>query len=378
MPEKTAAPIPIYQKIESALQHLDPNDRDFWVLMAFAIKSELGDNGFDLWAKWGKDRHPRPEPEVIATWKSAKAGGKIGIGTLFYHAKNAGWVPPTPEKEKKPSPEELKRRKEAAAALVAKAKAEEDAKHAQAAQLAQKLWNAATPTQSHPYLERKGIKSHGLRLGAREYVTPGTGEIRRMPCLFIPILDYASKLWSLQIIITTRRVERKLYLKGGAKHGHFFCIGNGPLEHQGRKVFVLGEGYATCASIHECTGHQVLVCFDASNLLAVAQQVRQRNPNAIILLGADNDLWNHKPDGTPCNPGIEAATKVAGNVGGIVAIPPFTLADAHGMGEDGFPIGPKDFNDLHQIANGAELVSTIFAEALLRLALSNQDARYGK
>ena len=59
------------ERVRSALQFIDPHNRDAWVKMAFAIKSEFGDDGFDLWDDWGS-AHPRPASEVKATWKSAK------------------------------------------------------------------------------------------------------------------------------------------------------------------------------------------------------------------------------------------------------------------------------------------------------------------
>jgi putative DNA primase/helicase len=56
----------------------------------------------------------------------------------------------------------------------------------------------------------------------------------------------------------------KDYLSGGERQGVFHVIGT-PLEVDGRKVFIIAEGYATAASIHECTGHAVLVAFDTGD-----------------------------------------------------------------------------------------------------------------
>ncbi|MET4489457.1 PriCT-2 domain-containing protein [Bradyrhizobium sp. LA7.1] len=347
------------ERVRSALVYLDPHDRLTWVEAAFAVRDGLGDAGFDIWCEWGS-AHQRPASEVKATWKSAKprASG-IGIGTLFFRAKALGWKDDS--KYEKPSAEVIAKRKAAAAERAAQYAAEEAAEQAAAAERAQALWDAAAPADTHPYLERKGVQAHGLRVGNWEYTDAGTGEVYQIPnCLLIPMRDRTRKLWSLQCIEPDAKRDKR-YLKGGAKRGNFFPIGGKPIEHEGRKVFVLGEGYATCASVHECTGHMVLVCFDASNLLAVAQQVRERDQNAIILFAADNDQWNRKPDGTPHNPGVEAATKAAKEVNGILAIPPFTSADAFGTDEKGNPIGPKDFNDWHGINGGQSLAEVIDA-----------------
>ena len=350
------------ERVRSALQFIDPHNRDAWVKMAFAIKSEFGDDGFDLWDDWGS-AHPRPASEVKATWKSAKPGGRIGLGTLFYDAKAAGWKDDS--KYEKPSAQVIEQRKAAAAARAAQYEAEEAAEQAKAAALAKRLWDEAEPCTTHPYLERKGVKSHGLKYGPFEVerTDPDSGEVftQRMQALLVPMYDRQRELWSLQAI-SAKPGGKKLLLKGSRKAGNFFPIGK-PLEHEGRKVFILAEGYATSASLHESTGHMTLMCVDASGLLTIAKQVRERDPNAIILLAADNDIWKRKADGTPYNPGLEAATKAATEVGGIVCAPPFCEADAWGNDEKGNPTGPKDWNDWHGI-NGAGSVAELIDAAL--------------
>ena len=41
-------------RIEDALQFIDPSDRDTWLKMGMAIKSELGDSGFEIWERWSE------------------------------------------------------------------------------------------------------------------------------------------------------------------------------------------------------------------------------------------------------------------------------------------------------------------------------------
>ena len=83
----------------------------------------------------------------------------------------------------------------------------------------------------------------------------------------------------------------------------------------------------------------VLVCFDKSGLMPVARSLRERQPDALIVIAADNDTH------TEGNPGLTAARKVAEEVGGLVAVPP-----------------PGDFNDL-QLAEGLESVASHILEA---------------
>lgn len=336
------------ERVRSALQFLDPNNRDVWVKMAFAIKSEMGDEGFDIWADWGS-AHTRPAGEVKSTWKSAKSSGKIGLGSLIYDAKQAGWKDDT--KYEKPSPEVIAQREAKAAARRAQEEAEEAQQQEAAANLSLSLWNESEACTTHDYLTRKGVQSHGLRYGPFEFerTDPESGEVttKRMKALLVPLYDRQKKLWSLQAI-SQKAGGPKLLLAGSKKSGNFFPFGK-PLEVNGRRVFILGEGYATCASIYEDTGHMVLMCVDASNLVNVATSIRERDANAIIIIAGDNDIWNRKADGTPHNPGRVAAEKAAKAVDGIVALPPFTEADATGADGKGNPTGPKDFNDLYAL-----------------------------
>lgn len=346
-------------RVRSALAFLDPHNRKTWVAMAFAVREGLGDDGFDIWSEWGA-QHKRPAGEVKSTWKSAtpRAGG-IGIGTLFYDAKNAGWK--DDDKYPKPTKAEIAKREAAAAARRAQLEAEEAAEQEAAAKLAQELWSEAEDCADHPYLTRKAVKSYGLKYGPYEVerTDDQTGEITkvRMKALLVPLYDRKRKLWSLQAI-SAKAGGKKLILADSKKSGNFFPVGTKPLERDGRKVFVLGEGYATCATLHEATGHMVLMCVDTSGLLPVAQALRERDPNAIILLAADNDQWNANG-----NPGVEAATKAAAAVDGLVAIPPFEPSDAWGKDDKGRPTGPTDWNDFAGM-NDLQMVAGLIEKAL--------------
>lgn len=242
--------------------------------------------------------------------------------------------------------------------------AAEAQRQADAAAVANRLWNDAEPTEYHPYLERKGVKSHGLRIGNWEFADNDTGEIRifRTDALLVPLTDRTRNIHSLQAIFPVKCLSNgtrdKDYLAGGAKLSMFHVIGK-PVDHDGRRVFVICEGYATAASVHETTGHCALVVFDTANILPVSQSIRERQPDAIIVFAADNDLGITKPVN---NPGIHFATAAAKLVDGLVAVPPFELIDGD-YNEEGKWEGPTDFNDLHQL-RGAGAVVQVF-DALL-------------
>lgn len=334
-----------------------------WVRQAMAIKSEFGEDGFDIWDDWGSQAKAHNASDARSVWRSVKTSGKITIASLFWDAKKDGWKDDSAYK--KPSSEEVAKRRALREQRDAEAAAQEAAMHEAVAQKAQDLWDAAKPCDDHPYLARKGVKSHGLRYGLFEVerLDEETGELTtvQMQALLVPLRDRSRRIWSLQAI-SAKAGGPKLLLKGGRKSGNFFAIG-APKTVRGRRVFVLAEGYATGASVHEATGHMVIVCIDAGNLRNVAAQLRERDAEAIIVVAADNDLWGRRADGTPYNPGMDAATRVAGEVGCVVVAPPFCDADATGQDEKGRVTGPKDWNDWHGI-NGPESIAELFAAAL--------------
>lgn len=324
-----------HERVRSAISHLNPNDREVWVRAGTCVKSEFGEAGFDLWDAWGSQAESHKASSAKSVWKSIKSAGKLTIGSLFYDAKQAGWKDDTAYK--KPTKEQIDARNAAAAARREQAEAEEAVLREAAALRARALWDAAAPATDHPYLTKKGVQAHGLRVGTWERIDADTGEVYTVTNngLLLPLRDLKGKLWSLQCI-EPEAGGKKLYLAGGKKQGSLHTIGSNPLQHYGSDIFVLGEGYATCASVHESTGHMVLVCFDTSNLLAVAKALRQVVPEALILFAADND--SH----TDGNPGVKAATKAMLEVGGWIAIPP-----------------AGDFNDLYLCAGPGAVAARI-------------------
>lgn len=325
------------ERIRAALSYLDACNRDVWVRAAMCIKDELGEAGFDVWDNWGADYAQYKASHAKAVWKSVKANSKLKINTLIFDARRAGWKDDS--NRKKWTAEEIKAYKERAEAR-AKAAAEEERVLREAAALrARQIWSEASPVvdDDHYYLKKKGVKAYGLRIGKWEHVDAETGEVRLVTKngLLVPMTDRSRTIHSLQCILPTDSNRNKWYLADGAKQGHFHVVGGKPQTHEDKSVFILVEGYATGASVHEATGHTVLVCFDKSNLMVVARSLRERQAAAIILFAADNDT--HEAD----NPGVTCAKAAAEFVGGLVAIPP-----------------PGDFNDLHA-ASGLDAVAEL-------------------
>jgi putative DNA primase/helicase len=199
------------------------------------------------------------------------------------------------------------------------------------------VWNQAQPaSDDHPYLRRKGVRSHGLR------VTNGR--------LVVPLRDASGVLHSLQFIDSE---GAKRFKTGGRKRGCFYAIG----KPDG--VLCLCEGYATAASLYEATGHAVAVAFDAGNLLEVAKALHGKYPALKIVLCSDDD-WQ-----TEGNPGLTKAREAAQAVGGVVAVPAFEGERAG---------GETDFNDAAS-KHGVEAVRAAILAALTGSPAPEQPAK---
>lgn len=194
--------------------------------------------------------------------------------------------------------------REKAAHARAQAQAERQAEYDKAAAKADRTWQAAAQATAHPYLSAKGIQAHTAR-------TSGDS-------LVVPVYDDAGSIQSLQTITPS---GDKRFMAGGKMAGGRCWIGepapSGPV--------VICEGFATGATIHESTGFAVVVAFNAGNLLAVAQSIRDANPEARIVIAGDDDK------ATPGNPGRTRATEAAKAVKGIAIFPKCDGSDFNDM-----------------------------------------------
>ncbi|MBK5274570.1 MAG: toprim domain-containing protein [Desulfuromonadales bacterium] len=137
------------------------------------------------------------------------------------------------------------------------------------------LQKAKDASSDHPYLKKKGIQTHGIK------ILNGS--------LIIPVRDISGNILGIQFI---RPNGIKRFKTGTEKHGHFFEIGK---SHDSTMILVC-EGFATGASLREATGHTVAIAFDANNLKPVAQKLREKYPEMRIVVCSDNDAWRRHDD----------------------------------------------------------------------------------
>lgn len=189
-----------------------------------------------------------------------------------------------------------------------RAQAERRAEHEARAIEAQAEWAAAAQAdEPHPYLTRKGVKPHNLR--------------QRRGLLIVPLLDQYGRLWNVQRIAA----DGGKRFKRGRAGGLFSPIG----DLSNPAIILICEGWATGATLHQETGHQVLCAMNAGNLMPVAEAARSAWAGADLVIAADNDRF------TEGNPGVTYATAAAKATGARLIVPEFP---------EGVP--GSDFNDL--------------------------------
>ena len=312
------------ERIRDALHFIPASDRDTWVKMGMAVKSELGDEGFDVWESWSEQDESFDPKAAREVWKSLRSNGKVTAGTLFHEAKARGWR--DNGTHPKVTAEALTQRRRIAEERAAQEEAERAKREATARERASLTWAEAQACATHPYLTRKGIAAHGTRLLGDDLV--------------IPLRDAAGVIHSLQFI---NREGDPRFMPGGRVTGHYFSIGN----PESGKALCIAEGFATGASVHEATQHPVAIAFNAGNLAAVAKALQRKFPDLQIIVCADDDYRSKD------NPGLTKATAAARTIGGLLAIPDFGTNR---------PEGATDFNDLAAHC-GAEAVKRDTARA---------------
>lgn len=314
---------PNVHQITAALRVIPAQDRDLWVRIGMAVKSELGEAGFEIWNTWSRTATNYNERDAQSVWRSFDGTGGVTIGSLFHEAQHHGFQFTGDYQPYTPTPPEIAERKRKDREAVA----EKVAKQAETMQRAQVIWDQATPAPAdHPYLAKKGVQPYGVRVSDDNK-------------LIVPVV-LAEEIRNLQFIDAN---GEKRFLPDGAVKDGSYLIG----DVSNATTILVAEGYATGASLHEATGLPIAVAFNAGNLPPIAQQLRQTHPHVSIVLCADND---YHADGKR-NTGLLAATAAAKAIGGIVAIP--EVIDNH----------KTDWNDVH-VQRGLEAVRAGIDQAL--------------
>ena len=319
-----------FDRIGNALHLVPADDRDTWLKIGMAIKSELGDSGYDLWDDWSQQSASYKTNDARDVWRSIKPSGGVTIGTLFHEAKTRGW-----HDDNTYPPEEIAERQCIAAKRAASEQALIQQERQQAATHVAAILKVAVPANAdHPYLVRKQVAPvDTLReIDASEVVSilgyqPRSGGESLTGRLMVVLVKKGDNFSTLELIDGD---GRKTALAGrGTKAGGFWATERLPDSKGHGITLLIGEGVATVLSASEATGHPAIAALSSGNLPVVAKTMREHFTAAEMVILADVV----KADGKPDPHAIEAAK----SVGGKLAVPEF--------GADRSP-GLTDFNDM--------------------------------
>lgn len=202
-----------------------------------------------------------------------------------------------------------------------------DAEHKKdAAERAARIWAEAKPaTGKEAYLARKLATGEGCRVYKGAVVVP---------------LRKGADIVGLQFIDDD---GGKKFLSGSDVDGAYCSIAK---RSDDLGTIAIVEGYATGASVRAAMGWPVIVAFNAGNLKAVARAMRDKYPDARIVIAGDNDQWT-TVKGKPVNVGKDAADQAAVAIGGAQVVLPQVAADD--------PAKRTDWNDIH-VSDGLDAV----------------------
>lgn len=320
-----------FDELRLALTHIPADDRETWVNIGNAVKTEYGDDGFFAWDEWSQGGVSYNAKDAASVWKSLQAG-HVRLGTIIKLAQEHGWK----RERKEMAADDRKRLKAEQEERRRKAAEQVEADLAKLARMQQAVSRACqvvmerhlTTEGSAPYLDAKGVGAHGVMFVKRAVLvsidasveaasvwvgsevkdffdqlpTPRPEHLHlfqlRAGDTVLPLYDGGDVLWSLQVI---NAKGTKLFPKFGRKSG---CWQRIAWQEQPTVIGVV-EGYATGASVYEAMGWPVAVALDAGNLARVVPQLRELYPKAQLVICGDDDV------NTEGNPGRAKAEALA-------------------------------------------------------------------
>lgn len=285
------------ERIREALHVIPASDRDTWVKMGMAVKSELGENGFDLWDTWSRTADNYDPKAAQTTWRSITPDGGVTVGSLFHEARQHGFRANGESRPRPASSEEIAERdRREQEHERARQRAHEDA-----AKRAGGIIEAATgdPT-THPYAVKKRVPL-GPLVKRGPWLQRGWGD-----ALLVPIYGVDERVQSIEAINSEPGADGKFpkdSLAHGKKIGAFYPLG----KIGGASRVLIAEGVATAAVGAVVDKSPAVAAMGKWNLLHVARAVRALAPDAELIILADNDLRLPKE-------AHEAAAAISGRV----------------------------------------------------------------
>jgi hypothetical protein len=278
-------------RARDALFSIPPDsDRDTWVKVAMGFHAAGGD--FDTFNDWSAGASNFDPAAARDTWRSIKPGKGVGEGTLYRMAAENGWRMNGSKPPQRPT--------QAARKPLA------PPRKSAPGMTPTEVWSRCKPaTYEHGYIVRKGAQ--GVPLDGLRVVPEGDPlRISRQSmvgALVVPAHG-PDGLQSLQLI-PPPGAGKKLNLPSAPMVGASFTVG----EVVPGGLAYLCEGIGTAWACWQATGHPAVVCFGWGNVARVADDLRQQDKTARLVLVPDTGKE-------------ESAFKIAADVGTLVACMP--------------------------------------------------------
>lgn len=239
------------ERARDALQALPPDlPRDDWMTAMMAARGEgIAEEIVRAWSAQGEKYNARAFDKA---WASIKPDGGRRIGTLIDLAKKYGYALP-PRVSHSNGTKPSTRMAVPVDPLT--------------------LWAKGKPAEHHPYVTKKHLAAHELRVDERD------GD-----CLLMPLRSLDGSLVSIQRI---KGDGSKFNLKGvSLAHACHFAIG--ALAADTDSTIYLAEGIGTAAAVSRAAPHAMAVCtVGVSRFVTVGRALRTRYPRASLVIVSD-------------------------------------------------------------------------------------------
>ena len=178
-----------------------------------------------------------------------------------------------------------------------RAREKREAEQRKYAEGARRMWNRLPEApKNHPYLQRKSliwINNTALRYN------PDTKS------LAVPLTNIYDMTFSIQWI---PEEGHKTFFTGTTLKGLFWKIWIESIQQNPKGTILLGEGFATMLKVFELTSLPCVAAMSCYRLEEVAKILREKFPEAKIIITADNDHQTERKTGK--NPGMTYAQNV--------------------------------------------------------------------
>ena len=245
----------------SALNYLDYEcSREEWIRIGMAAKAaKLSFGDFHSWSKNAENY--KNEKDCRTAWNSFDNSGTVKAATLFYLARKKGWKEP----DKTHTNSGINNSK--------------IGYHQNPHTNVLEIWNQCVPASaSHEYIIRKKGNPAGLRVypqNASPLFICGqdVGGYLVVPCL------NGAQIQTLQFIPPNG--NKKLNLPNASFHDGYFTVGN-----IGEVIYIV-EGLGQAWAINNSMNATAVVCFGVNRMMAVSKVLRNKYPNANLVIVPD-------------------------------------------------------------------------------------------